>query len=106
MYLGSKREKVRTVEVTPETNVNACFTQPALTNETLGNTCYLAAFLETITPGYSCLKMGAKNRRHSEGTETDWCRVMQLKYFLTIAMLMTQNLVPTEHNYLTATQNQ
>lgn len=53
-------ENKSTVEVAPETSVNACFTQPALANLTLGNTCYLAAFLETITPGYPFLKMGTK----------------------------------------------
>lgn len=49
-----------TAEVTPENDVSACFTQPALTNVALGNSCYLTAFLETISPGYPDLKMGTK----------------------------------------------
>lgn len=40
----------------------AYFTQPALTNVALGNSCYLAAFLETIISGYPCLKMGTRKR--------------------------------------------
>lgn len=61
-HVWNKWEKVSTVEVTPETNVSACFTQPALANVALGNSCYLTAFLETISPGYPYLKMGTEKQ--------------------------------------------
>lgn len=54
MYLGRKWELMSTIEVTSETNVYACFTQPPLTKLASGNNRYLAVFLETIILRHSC----------------------------------------------------
>jgi len=105
-YLGSKWEQVSTATVSSKNGVFACFTWSALANKTIGILLSWQYLWRQSHLGIYIRRWVLRKEDIVKGFQTSWCYEMWLQiFFFPIATLVIQNLVPTECNCLSATEN-